>query len=244
LRSKIKGAMIYPAVIVFALIGVGILMLVFVVPKLAETFKELGVELPMTTKIVISLGTFLANNFLILFFFFIFIIFLLSQFLRTKIGKRIFDKISLSIPIFSSLVKKSNSASTARSLSSLISAGVSLPRALEITANTLGNVFYKEALFQAAEKVRKGGKLSESLKPYQKIYPLTLISMIEVGEETGETSEVLSKIADFYESEVSDAAKNLTSIIEPILLLIIGAAVGFFAISMVQPMYSMMQAIK
>jgi type IV pilus assembly protein PilC len=244
LRSKIKGAMIYPAVIVFALIGVGILMLVFVVPKLAETFKELGVELPMTTKIVISLGTFLANNFLILFFFFIFIIFLLSQFLKTKIGKRIFDKISLSIPIFSSLVKKSNSASTARSLSSLISAGVSLPRALEITANTLGNVFYKEALFQAAEKVRKGGKLSESLKPYQKIYPLTLISMIEVGEETGETSEVLSKIADFYESEVSDAAKNLTSIIEPVLMLIIGAAVGFFAISMVQPMYSMLQAIK
>jgi type IV pilus assembly protein PilC len=244
LRSKIKGAMIYPAVIVFALIGVGILMLVVVVPKLAETFKELGVELPMTTRIVISLGTFLANNFLILFFFFVFIIFLLFQFLRTKIGKRIFDKISLSIPIFSSLVKKSNSASTARSLSSLISAGVSLPRALEITANTLGNVFYKGALFQAAEKVRKGGKLSESLKPYQKIYPLTLISMIEVGEETGETSEVLSKIADFYESEVSDAAKNLTSIIEPILLLIIGAAVGFFAISMVQPMYSMLQAIK
>jgi type IV pilus assembly protein PilC len=244
LRSKIKGAMIYPAVIVFALIGVGILMLIFVVPKLAETFKELGVELPMTTKIVISLGTFLANNFLILFFFFIFIIFLLSQFLRTKIGKRIFDKISLSFPIFSSLVKKSNSASTARSLSALISAGVSLPRALEITANTLGNVFYKEALFSCAEKVRKGGKLSESLKPYQKIYPLTLISMIEVGEETGETSEVLSKIADFYESEVSDAAKNLTSIIEPILLLIIGAAVGFFAISMVQPMYSMLGAIK
>jgi type IV pilus assembly protein PilC len=244
LRSKIKGAMIYPAVIVFALIGVGILMLVFVVPKLAETFKELGVQLPLTTRIVIFLGTFLEKNFLFLFFSLIFLIFLFLQFLRTKIGKRIFDKISLSLPIFSSLVKKSNSASTARSLSSLISAGVSLPRALEITANTLGNVFYKEALFSCAEKVRKGGKLSESLKPYQKIYPLTLISMIEVGEETGETSEVLSKIADFYESEVSDAAKNLTSIIEPVLMLIIGAAVGFFAISMVQPMYSMLGAIK
>jgi len=244
LRSKIKGAMIYPAVIVFALIGVGILMLVFVVPKLSETFKELGVQLPLTTRIVIFLGTFLEKNFLFLFFSLIFLIFLFLQFLRTKIGKRIFDKISLSLPIFSSLVKKSNSASTARSLSSLISAGVSLPRALEITANTLGNVFYKEALFSCAEKVRKGGKLSESLRPYQKIYPLTLISMIEVGEETGETSEVLSKIADFYESEVSDAAKNLTSVIEPVLMLIIGAAVGFFAISMVQPMYSMLGAIK
>jgi type IV pilus assembly protein PilC len=244
LRSKIIGAMIYPAVIVCALIGIGFLMLVVVVPKLAETFKELEVQLPMTTRIVISLGTFLEKNFLILLVSLIFIIFFLIQFLRTRIGKRIFDKISLSIPIFSSLVKKSNSASTARSLSSLISAGVSLPRALEITANTLGNVFYKDALIEAAEKVKKGGKLSESLKAYQKIYPLTLISMIEVGEETGETSEVLSKIADFYESEVSDTAKNLTSIIEPVLMLIIGAAVGFFAISMVQPMYSMMGAIK
>jgi type IV pilus assembly protein PilC len=244
LKSKIKGAMIYPAVIVCALIGVGILMLVMVVPKLAETFKELEVQLPLTTRIVISLGTFLAKNFLFLFIFLIFLIFLLFQFLRTKIGKRMFDKILLSLPIFSSLVKKSNSASTARSLSSLISAGVSLPKALEITANTLGNVFYKEALFQAAEKVRKGGRLSESLKSYQKIYPLTLISMIEVGEETGETSEVLSKIADFYESEVTDTAKNLASVIEPILMLIIGGAVGFFAVSMVQPMYSMLQAIK
>ena len=244
LRSKIIGAMIYPAVIVFALIGVATLMLVVVVPKLAETFKELGVQLPLTTRIVIFLGTFLEKNFLILFISLIFLIFLFLQFLRTKVGKRIFDKISLSLPIFSSLVKKSNSASTARSLSSLISAGVSLPRALEITANTLGNVFYKDALIEAAEKVKKGGKLSESLKPYQKIYPLTLISMVEVGEETGETSEVLSKIADFYESEVSDAAKNLTSIIEPVLMLIIGAAVGFFAVSMVQPMYSMLQAIK
>jgi type IV pilus assembly protein PilC len=244
LKSKIKGAMIYPAVIVCALIGVGILMLVVVVPKLAETFKELEVQLPLTTRIVISLGTFLEKNFLVLVIALIFLIFLFVQFLKTKVGKRILDRISLSLPIFSSLTKKSNSASTARSLGSLISAGVSLPKALEITANTLGNVFYKEALFVAAEKVRKGGKLSESLKPYQKIYPLTLISMVEVGEETGETSEVLSKIADFYESEVSDTAKNLTSVIEPVLMLIIGAAVGFFAVSMVQPMYSMLQAIK
>jgi type IV pilus assembly protein PilC len=244
LKSKIRGAMIYPAVIVCALIGVGILMLVVVVPKLAETFKELEIQLPLTTKIVISLGTFLEKNFLILLILFIFSIFFLLQFLKTKIGKRIFDRISLSLPVFSSLVKKSNSASTARSLSSLISAGVSLPKALEITANTLGNVFYKEALLEAIEKVKKGEKLSESLKPYQKLYSLTLISMIEVGEETGETSEILSKIADFYESEVSDTAKNLTSIIEPILMLIVGIAVGFFAVSMLQPMYSMIGAIK
>jgi type IV pilus assembly protein PilC len=244
LKSKIKGAMIYPAVIVCVLIGVGILMLVVVVPKLIETFKELEVELPLTTKVVFFLGTFLEKNLLFVFISFVILIFIFFQFLKTRVGKRIFNRISLSLPIFSSLIKKSNSAATARSLSSLISAGVPLPRALEITANTLGNVFYKETLLTAAEKVKKGEKLSECLKPYQKIYPLTLISMVEVGEETGETSEVLSKIADFYESEVSDAARNLTSIIEPVLMLIVGALVGFFAISMVQPMYSMLQAIK
>jgi type IV pilus assembly protein PilC len=244
LKSKIKGAMIYPAVIVCVLIGVVILMLVVVVPKLIETFKELEVELPLTTKVVFFLGTFLEKNLLFVFISFVILIFIFFQFLKTRVGKRIFNRISLSLPIFSSLIKKSNSAATARSLSSLISAGVPLPRALKITANTLGNVFYKETLLTAAEKVKKGEKLSECLKPYQKIYPLTLISMVEVGEETGETSEVLSKIADFYESEVSDAARNLTSIIEPVLMLIVGALVGFFAISMVQPMYSMLQAIK
>jgi len=244
LRSKVKGAMIYPAVIVCALIAIGILMLVMVIPKLAETFNELGVTLPLTTRIVISLGVFLQKNFLIFIISIFIFIFFLFQFSRTKIGKRIFDRIFLSFPIFSSLVRKSNAAVTARSLSSLLSAGISLPRALEITANTLGNVFYKEALLSTVEKVKRGEKLSESLRPYKKIYPLTLISMIEVGEETGETSEVLSKIADFYESEVSDTAKNLTSVIEPVLMLIVGAAVGFFAISMVQPMYSMVEVIK
>ena len=159
-------------------------------------------------------------------------------------GKKMLDKILLSLPIFSMFVKKANSASTARALSSLLAAGVSLPRSLEITANTLGNVFYKEALLFAIEKVKKGEKLSQTLKRYQKIYPLTLISMIEVGEETGETSEILAKIADFYEAEVSEAAKNLTSVIEPFLMLVIGVIVGFFAVSMIQPMYSMMGTIK
>lgn len=244
IKSKIKGAMIYPAVIILAMIGIGILMLILVVPKLAETFKELEIQLPLTTRIVIFLGEFLARYWYLFVLGLIFILFLFFQFLKTKIGKKIFSKISLKFPIFSGLVKKQNAASVARNLSSLISGGVSLPRALEVTANTLGNVYYKEALISAIERVKKGEKLSVALKEYKKIFPLTLIQMIEVGEETGETSEVLSKLAEFYENEVTESAKNLASVIEPILLLIVGAAVGFFAISMVQPMYSMLGAIK
>lgn len=244
IKSKVKSAMVYPAVIILAMVGIGILMLVMVVPKLAETFKELEVELPATTKLVIFLGETLAQKWYFLFLGIILILLLFFRIIKTRFGKKIWDRILLKIPVFSGLIKKQNAASVARNLSSLISGGVSLPRALEITANTLGNIFYKEALISAIEKVKKGEKLSHILKKHEKIFPLTLIHMVEVGEETGETSEILTKLADFYENEITTAAESLTSIIEPVLLLIIGIVVGFFAISMVQPMYSMLGEIK
>ena len=153
------------------------------------------------------------------------------------------DSLSLKIPIISPIIKKTNSASTVRTLSSLFASGVPIVRSLEIVSESLGNIYFREAMAQAAEKVRKGSKLSEALRPYQDIYPSIIIQMIEVGEETGETSDVLGKLADFFETEVGNATKNLSAIIEPVLMLIIGAVVGFFAISMIQPMYSMLGAM-
>jgi len=244
LKSKIKGALIYPAVIISTMIGIGILMLVMVVPKLAETFKELNVELPITTQIVIGMADFLTYKWYLVIIILIFVILLFRQILRSKRGKEIIDNLFLKLPIISPIIKNTNSAYTARTLSSLISAGVNLPRSLEITSGTLGNIYYKNILLQAAEKVRKGEKLSEILKVYQNIYPSTLVQMIEVGEETGETSNILAKLADFFEAEVSNTTKNLASVIEPILMIIIGAIIGFFAVSMIQPMYSMLGAIK
>jgi len=244
LRSKIKGAMIYPLVIICAMIGIGILMLVTVVPQLAQTFSEFEVELPLTTRIVIGLGNFLAQKWYVVFVFLIFLVFCFWQFLKTKAGKRMIDSFSLKLPVISPIIKNTNSAYTVRTLSSLIAAGVALPRALEITARTLGNNYYKNALGEAAEKVRKGEKLSDALRIYEDIYPLTVIQMVSVGEETGETSNVLTKLADFFEEEVSNSTKNLASVIEPVIMIIIGAAVGFFAISMIQPMYSILGAIQ
>jgi len=244
LRSKIKGAMIYPLVIICAMVGIGILMLVTVVPQLAQTFSEFEVELPLTTRIVIGLGNFLAQKWYVVFVFLIFLVFCFWQFLKTKAGKRMIDSFSLKLPVISPIIKNTNSAYTVRTLSSLIAAGVALPRALEITARTLGNNYYKNALGEAAEKVRKGEKLSDALRIYEDIYPLTVIQMVSVGEETGETSNVLTKLADFFEEEVSNSTKNLASVIEPVIMIIIGAAVGFFAISMIQPMYSILGAIQ
>lgn len=242
-RSKIKGAMVYPAVILIAMVGIGILMMILVVPKLSQTFSELGVDLPLTTRVVIGLGNFVAKFwYTIPVFVFVFLT-LFRMFVKTKKGKSTMDGFFLRAPLINSLVKKINSARTARTLSSLISAGVPIVRALEVVAGTLSNVFYKEAVLEAAKEVEKGAKLAQALSSYQNIFPNLIIQMIEVGEETGETSGILKKLAEFYEDEVTNATKNLSSIIEPVLMIIIGAAVGFFAISMLQPMYKMLGAL-
>ncbi len=242
LKSKIQGALMYPAVIILAMVGIGILMLVMVVPQLGETFEELGIELPVTTQLVIGIGTFMAERWYFAILIMIALIFFLWTFSKTKTGKKTIDTLILKLPVISALAKKTNSAYTVRTLSSLITAGIPIVRSLEITAGVLGNIYYKEAIMEAAEKVKKGGKLSEALKKHKDIYPLVVFQMVEVGEETGESSEILARLADFFEDEVGNATKNLASVIEPVLMIIIGAVIGFFAISMVQPMYSMLGA--
>ncbi|MDO8436164.1 MAG: type II secretion system F family protein [bacterium] len=244
LQSKIKGALMYPVVIILAMIGIGVMMLILVVPQLAKTFAELNIELPLTTKLVIGLADFLVKRWYLFPFIIIIFAVLCWRILQTKAGKKIINALFLKIPIVSSLIKKSNSAYMLRNLSSLISAGVPIVRSLEITANTLGNIYFKNALQKAAEKVGTGSKLSEALEPYQDVYGVIILQMLKVGEETGETSGILQKLADFFEEEVGNETKNLTAIIEPVLMLFIGGAVGFFAISMIQPMYSMLGGIQ
>ncbi len=243
LKSQIKGAMIYPAVIVAAMVGIGVLMLIMVVPKIAETFEELEIELPTTTKFVIALGLFLVNFWYLIPLIIIGLLVLMKTAVKTETGKLIIDKVFLKIIVISSIVKKTNSAYTARTLSSLISSGVPLIRSLELVSNSLTNIYYKQAILDAKEQVKKGAKLGKSLSKYEDIYSTLTIQMIEVGEETGETASILKKLADFYEEEVTRATKNLASIIEPVLMILVGAVVGFFAVSMIQPMYSMLGSI-
>lgn len=243
LKSKIKGAMIYPAVIIIAMISIGILMLILVVPKLAQTFEELGIDLPITTRFVIAIGSFSAKFWYLFPLIFLFLLILLRMALKTKTGKLVFDALVLKIPIIAPIIRKTNSAYTVRILSSLIVSGVPIVKSLELVSGALGNIYYKRAMLDTAKQVQKGAKLAEVLKKYENIYPILVIQMIEVGEETGETSSILGKLADFFEEEVADATKNLSAVIEPVLMLLIGAVVGFFAISMIQPIYSMVGAL-
>ena len=244
LKSKIKEAMVYPAVVIAAMAGIGIMMLIVVVPKLAKTFAELELELPITTRVVIGLGTFLVEKWYLAILILIVSIIFAQTVFKQKKGKKMFDGLILKIPVVSQIVKKTNATYTVRTLSSLITAGVPLVRALEIVAGTLSNYYFKAAITQSIERVKKGEKLSSTLKPYQNLYPLIVIQMIEVGEETGETAKILEKLGDFFEEEVTNATKNLTAVIEPVLMLIIGGVVGFFAVSMVQPMYSMLSGLQ
>ena len=241
LKAKIKGAMVYPSVIIVAMIGIGILMMITVVPKLSDTFVELGIELPFTTKVVILTANLMFKYWFLLPIIFLAIILLLKKLLSSskKRNKKI-DGLLLKIPVVSSIIKESNIAYTARTLTALINAGVPITKSLEIVSRTLDNFYFREAMESAAKEVKKGKKLSDILKNFPKVYPVTFSEMVAIGEETGETSDILDKIADFSEGEVDYLTKNLSAVIEPAIMIVVGTAVGFFAVSMIQPMYSML----
>lgn len=243
LIKKIRGALMYPSIIIAAMILIGILMLIYVVPTLVSTFQELGVELPTSTKIIIAISDFLVNNTIVFLIVFLGIIAGAVMFFRSPSGKKLVGNILLRLPIFSELTKKVNSARTARTMASLVSAGVDVLEALSITKEVIQNENFKKVLEEAKKNIQKGEPMSESFKRAEKFYPILVGEMMAVGEETGKISEMLLRVAVFYEDEVSEATKDMSTIIEPILMVIIGAVVGFFALSMIKPMYSMVNAI-
>ncbi len=244
LRKRVKGAMIYPAVIVTVLTGIGILMMVYVVPSLAATIKDLGGELPLSTRIVITASNLVLNYALPTFGALILLIFGFWRVLRTNTGKNIFDRIVLKFPIFGTLIKKFNTARFCRTLAYLISSGVPIVRSLEITAKVVGNSVFKKAALDAAGEIQKGKQLHEILSHHPKAFQPIVVQMIGVGEETGKVAEMLLRIASFFEDEVENTTKNMSSIIEPVLMVVIGSAVGFFALAMLQPIYGSLNNIQ
>lgn len=240
LRSKIKGAMVYPSVIIGAMVLIGVTMLIKVVPQLSNTFKELQISLPPMTRFVIGLGNFFASKWYVVILVLVGLPILVFLWARTPSGKKELSKIFLKTPFLSGLTKKINSAYAALTLSALIQGGVPIVTALDIASGSVNNFYFKQSLKQSAQKVKRGEKLSNAFSSFPKLYSELFIQMIRVGEETGETSQMLTRLAEFFEDQVNNTTKNLSSIIEPVLLLLVGAAVGFFAISMVQPIYSIM----
>lgn len=243
LKGKVKGAMIYPAVILFVMLAVGVVVMVFVIPKLSDMFSSMNVELPVTTKFLMMLSAFLVNYGIFLLPVIIAVAFLFIKFANGS-GRSLVDKIILKLPIFGEISQKINIARFARTVSSLVKGGVAISTALKTVSKTLSNYHYQMSLSVASEQIEKGQSLSEILGNSGNLFPPLVLQMIEVGEETGSLDDILMDLADFYEGEINETTKNLSTIIEPVLMVVMGIAVGFFAISIIQPMYSIGDAIK
>lgn len=241
LTSKVKGAMMYPAVIIFAMTIVGILVMVFVLPAILGIFKDMDLELPLPTRILIFVSDMIQTQGLAILIGAIVFFASFISIIRTPKGKKAFDNVLLHLPTIKTIIQKINMARFCRTLSSMIASGVSIVKALEIVSRILGNTYYREAIAKASVNVQKGMSLSEFFLQHGKLFHPMMVHMIEVGEETGTLEETMKQVAEFYEEDVEQVTENMSTIIEPILMLVIGAGVGVFAVSIIQPMYGIMQ---
>src|SRR3989338_10310579 len=243
LEKRVRTALVYPAVIVVAIILVAVIMLLYVVPVLSATFQELGVELPFSTRLVIGVSTFLHESLALVLALFAGALFCIAGISQMRWGKRLFDFFILHVPLISPVVKEVNAARTARTLSSLLSAGIPILETLRVTEEVLQNSYYRGVVRNAHEDVAKGAPLSRVFTQYENLYPPLFSEMVAVGEETGKLSTLLGETAEFYEEEVERATRDMSAVLEPFLMVAIGVAVGFFALAMITPMYSLVNSI-
>lgn len=243
LQKRIKGAMMYPGIILSVMVIIAVLMLTYIVPTLMKTFTELNLDLPASTRLVLFTSNLLRDHGLIVLIVVVLVAVLFRLWTKQTSGKKIIDYAVLKIPVIGMIVKEVNSARTARTLSSLLSSGVDMVESFHITQDILQNVHYKALLARASETIEKGEPISKVFTENEKLYPIFLGEMISVGEETGKIGEMLMGVATFYEEDVDQKTKDMSTIIEPVLMVIIGAAVGFFALSMISPMYSLVNVI-
>ncbi len=243
LQKRVKGALMYPSVILLAMVIIAIIMVTYVVPSLMKTFADLNLALPASTKFVLFVSNMAQNNGLFILLILIAISGIVYMWARRENGKKVIHYIVLKIPLVGNLIKEVNSARTARSLSSLIGSGVDVLEALRITRDIVQNVHYKKVIARSVDEVEKGEPISKVFHENDNLYPLFFSEMIAVGEETGKIGEMLMGVATYYEEDVDQKTKDMSTVIEPFLMIIIAVGVGFFAIAMISPMYSLVNII-
>ncbi len=243
LIRKVKGAMIYPGVI-FSVAGIAVaVLLIFVIPTFQKMFASVGMELPLPTRIVIGMSDMLINYWWVLIGVIAGIVFALKRYYATPDGHKKIDQILLNSPILGDLLRKSAVSRFTRTLGTLISSGVSILDGLEITAKTAGNRVIHDAVMESRNSIAGGETIAGPLEK-SKVFPPMVISMIAVGEQTGGLDEMLSKIADFYDEEVDVAVSALLSLMEPVMIVVLGVIVGGMVIAMYLPIFDMMNAVQ
>jgi type II secretory pathway component PulF len=238
LISKVKGAMLYPIVILVATFILGMVLSFVVLPKITPLFEGLRMDLPITTKALIWFSHFVQDYGVYLFFGIIAVVFFMAWLLRQKFTQPVTHWVVLNLPILKRITRNTNLARFSRILGTLLKSGVNIDEALEITKSSINNYYYKQALDKVSKSVGRGTKLSANLNQFDNLFPKLATRMIQVGEESGKFEETLFYLASFYEAEVDNATKSLSTAIEPILLAIIGLVVGFLALSIITPIYN------
>ncbi len=242
LKSQIKGAMVYPAVIIAVAVLVISGILVFVIPKFLEIFKSSGQKPPALTQAVVNISDGMIHHWVIFLGCLIGIPFAFSQWIKTPEGKEAFDQISIKLPVFGDVVQRSAIAKLARTLSTLLSSGVGILDAIEIAARTSGNSVVEKSLVRCKESISEGRPFASPLAK-EKIFPEMVVQMIAIGEQSGTLDSMLGKIADFYEDEVESAVKAMTSLIEPLLMVGLGSVIAVLVIAMYLPVFNMGNAV-
>jgi type IV pilus assembly protein PilC len=238
-KGRVKGALIYPAIIVGGMVVVGFIMMIFVIPRLTSLYDDFDAELPMATQILIGFSTFLMRFWPILLVLGGFAFYGLSLYRKTPVGRRKIDELLFKLPIFGPLQRQVILTELTRTLSLMVGAGVSILEALNISAGVVGNVVISDALKDAAKQVEKGFPVAYSFAKHPEAFPYILSQMIAVGEETGKMDEVLSKVSHVFEVESDQKVKTLTAAIEPLVMVLLGLGVGFLVIAIILPIYNL-----
>ncbi|MCX6813268.1 MAG: type II secretion system F family protein [Candidatus Azambacteria bacterium] len=242
LNSKVKGAMIYPAFIVAAFIAVGIVMLIWVVPNLTAVLTESGQQLPFVTRLLIGSSGFMKSwGWLVFIVLFIAVYFVTTAIKKSPEWRYAYDSLKLRLPIFGELMKKIYLARFSETLSTLSSAGIAISQSLEITADVVGNTVYRRIILEANEAVRKGSNISTVFARYSEILPM-VTQMVSIGEQTGKIDTILKQVSSFFTEEVNRAFDNLVSLIEPILIVVLGVGVGILVAAILLPIYNLVNA--
>jgi type IV pilus assembly protein PilC len=238
LKKKIKSAMIYPISIIVVAIGVVMVLLIFVIPVFEGMFKDMGAELPLPTQIVINMSKFVKSYIIHTIIALGIAVFLFRRYYRTESGQRNIDKIVLKVPVFGVLALKSSVARVTRTLATLLSSGVAILESLVIVARVAKNKIIEDALIVARTRISEGKSMSEPLQD-SGIFPPMVVQMVQVGESTGALDNMLNKIADFYEEDVDNLVTNLTSLMEPVIMMFLGVILGGLIIAMYLPIFKL-----
>lgn len=244
LKKKIIGALIYPAVILTATFGITGLLTVFIFPKILPVFKTLNVKLPLSTQILVYISNILTEHGPAAALVLLIALIIFWLVIKIKTVRYWYHKILIRLPIFGRMVRDTNLINFSRTLGITLKSGVKIVEAISITANSIQNLVYKKELLNVAENIRNGQTIAEYLQPYPKLFPPTLAQMVAVGETTGNLSETLLYMSEFYETELTEMTKNLSNVLEPLLMIVMGVMVGFVAISIITPIYEVTSSFK